>query len=196
MDKFLQSLTYLLPPGFAWPRDPDATLMRVMRGIAGTFDELHRFTHRTVFEWQPGTTTTRLFEWEEATGLPDTCFGTNQTEETRRHLLSMRLRGPVLPYENSSPASPAVIESMCLSAGYVATVAYNTPMRAGMRVGRALGRLDGELYVTAVLPSGRLRVGVGRAGDRLIYGTKTGSDLRCLLGRTLPARFHLNLILT
>jgi len=74
MDKFLQALAYLLPTGFAWPRDPDSTLMRVLRGLAGLFDEFHQFTAATVRQWQPATTVTRLAEWEEATGLPDPCF--------------------------------------------------------------------------------------------------------------------------
>lgn len=189
MDKFLQALTYLLPQGFAWPREPSSTLMRVMRAVAGMFDELHRFTRAAVAEWQPITTTTRLAEWEEATGLPDLCFGVDQTEEERRYMLLLRLRGPDLPYEDSSPAAPEVIEAMCLAVGYVVTVAYNTPYRIGQRCGTRLGRLDGLLYITVALPAGRMRVGSGRVGDRLIYGTKTGSDLACLMNRLLPARY-------
>lgn len=189
IERFLQALVYLLPQGFAWPRHPDSTLMRTMRAIAGTFDALHSFTHATVKEWQPINTTARLAEWEEATGLPDLCFGANQTEEQRRYMLLLRLRGSELVFEDSSPASPAAIEAMCLAVGYMVQVAYNTPFRMGFRCGRRLGVLDGQLYLTVTLPSGRMRVGSGRVGDRLIYGTKTSSDLACLLRRTLPARY-------
>lgn len=189
MDKFLQALTYLLPQGFAWPREPSSTLMRVMRAVAGMFEELHLFSRAAVAEWQPITTTTRLAEWEEATGLPDLCFGVDQTEEDRRYMLLLRLRGPDLPYEDSSPAAPEVIEAMCLAVGYVVTVAYNVPFRVSQRCGSRLGRLDGLLYLTVTLPSGRMRVGSGRVGHRLIYGTKTSSDLACLLNRMLPARY-------
>lgn len=191
-DRFTQALAYLLPQGFAWPRSPASVLMRTVRGIAGSLDELHRFTSATVAGWQPHTTT-RLAEWEEATGLPDDCFASDDT--TRRQMLLMRLRGPELPYEDSSPAAPDVLAALCASVGYPATVAYNTPLRVGMRVGSHMGRLDGELYVTAALPAGRMRVGTAKVGDRLIYGTKTGSDLACLLQRVVPARFHINLIL-
>jgi len=189
IERFLQALVYLLPQGFAWPRHPDSVLMRTMRAIAGMFDALHQFTRRTVAEWQPHSTMTRLAEWEEATGLPDLCFGTDQSIEERRYLLLMRLRGAALPFEDSSPAAPSVIEAMCLAVGYTVTVAYNTPLRVGHRIGDRLGRLDGLLYLTVTLPSGRMRVGTARVGDRLIYGTKTSSDLACLLGRTLPARY-------
>ncbi|KLN54739.1 putative phage tail protein [Variovorax paradoxus] len=189
IERFIQALTYLLPQGFAWPREPDSTLMRVLRAVAGMFDGLHRFTRATVFEWQPATTTTRMAEWEEATGLPDACFGEDQTLEERRFMLLMRLRGPVLPYEDSSPAAPEVIEAMCLAVGYTVTVSYNLPFRVGHRCGKRLGLLDGLLYITVILPAGRMRVGTARVGDRLINGPKTSSDLACLLRRTLPARY-------
>ncbi|MDR3370726.1 hypothetical protein [Rhodoferax sp.] len=74
MDKFWQALTYLLPSGFAWPRDPNSVVMRVMRALAGALSDLHDFTTLTANQWQPHQTITRLDEWEEATGLPDACF--------------------------------------------------------------------------------------------------------------------------
>lgn len=74
MDKFFQALAALLPTGFAWPRDSNSVLMRVIRGLAGSFSELHDFCAATVKQWQPATTINRLAEWEEATGLPDACF--------------------------------------------------------------------------------------------------------------------------
>lgn len=193
VESYTQSMAFLLPEGFAWPRDPGSVLMRLVRAFAGQLAEADDFAAATVAEWQPHRTTLRLVEWEEATGLPDACFASDIA--TRRQMLLMRLRGPVLPYDDSSPAAPAVLEALCASVGYPSTVVYNTPARCGHRVGRRLGKLDGELYVTATLPAGRARVGTARAGDRLIYGAKTGSDLRCLLDRVAPARFRLNLIL-
>ena len=194
MDKFWQALAQLLPTGFAWPRDPASTLMRVLRGMAGAFDELHEATHQIVRQWQPATTVNRLAEWEAATGLPDACFGTDQSIDLRRRLLLLRLRGAELPFDDSSPAAPGVIEALCLSFGYPATVAYRTPFRCGHRVGRRLGRLDGRLYITLTLPGGRFRVGQNRVGDRLINGA-TGHELVCLLRRLLPARFEIVFIL-
>ena len=195
MSKFWQALAALLPQGFAWPRDPDSTLMRVMRGIAGSFHELHEFARMTAFQWMPHNTITRLAEWEEACGLPDTCFGTNQDEPLRRKLLLARLRGPVLSYFDSSPSAPDAIVAICAWMGYVATVRYNTPFRCNVnRVGDRLGALDGRLWVTVAIQSTPFRVGVSRVGDRLLQGTLNGGELACYLQRVVPARYAVNVV--
>ncbi|MFT4191682.1 MAG: DUF2313 domain-containing protein [Comamonas sp.] len=198
--KFAQALAYLLPTGFAWPRHAESVLMRVIDGLAGAFEELHGWTGATVHQWQParwqdGEPATRLAEWEAALGLPDRCMGANQSEAIRRQQVLTRLQGTVLPYENSSPAAPEVIKALCASLGYTATVAYNTPFRAGHRVGRALGALDGQLYITVTLPGGRFRAGAHAVGQRLLLGDQVAHDLRCLLRRFVPARFAIHLIL-
>jgi uncharacterized protein YmfQ (DUF2313 family) len=195
MNKFWQALASLLPSGFAWPRDPNSTLMRVMRALAFSFNELHEFTRLTAFQWQPHQTVTRLAEWEECTGLPDACFGLNQDDSTRRKLLLSRLRGPVLTYTDSSPASPGALIAICAWMGYVASVAYNTPFRCGVsRVGQRLGALDGNLYVTVTLQSTYFRVGASRVGDRLLQGQLNGGELVCYLKRVVPARYQINVI--
>lgn len=190
MEKFVQALSYLLPQGFAWPRDLRSTLMRVLRAIAGGLSDLHEFTRLTVFQWQPHQTVTRLAEWEEATGLPDACFGPDQDEATRRMLLLARLRGPVLEYADSSPASPGAIVAICAWLGYEATVVYNTPFRCGThRVGDRLGVLDGVLYVTVTITATRFRVKLSRVGERLLQDQLTGEELACYLRRVVPARY-------
>lgn len=194
MDKFWQALTYLLPSGFAWPRDPNSTLMRVMRALALALSDLHEFTRLTANQWQPHQTITRLTEWEEATGLPDACFGTSQSDDLRRKLLLSRLRGPVLTYTDSSPSSTGTLVAICAWLGYVATVQYNTPFRCGQRVGQRLGALDGNLYVTVTIQSTQFRVGLSRVGDRLLQGQLNGGELACYLKRVVPARYQLNVI--
>ena len=195
MDKFLQALASLLPTGFAWPRDPNSTLMKVMRGVAGAFNELHEFITEAVRQWQPATTVNRLAEWEEATGLPDACFGLDQTDALRRKLLLARLRRVVLTYEDSSPAAPDSIVAICAWLGYTATVRYNTPFRCGRnRVGDRLGALNGRLWVTVTLTTEPFRVGRNRVGDRLRLGTLNGGELACYLKRILPARYEVNVI--
>ena len=117
------------------------------------------------------------------------------TRALRRQLLLGRLRGPVLAYDNASPASPAAIVAICAALGYVATVVYNTPFRCGVnRVGDRLGALDGKLYVTVTLQSKAFRVGVSRVGERLLEGQLNGGELACYLQRVLPARYQLNVI--
>ena len=195
MEKFLQALANLLPTGFAWPREASSTLLKVMRGVAGAFDELHNFITEAVRQWQPATTVNRLTEWEEATGLPDACFGLDQTPALRRKLLLARLQPVALTYTDSSPAAPGTIEDICKWLGYTATVRYNTPFRCGRnRVGDRLGALNGRLWVTVTLTTEPFRVGRNRVGDRLRLGTLNGGELACYLKRILPARYEVNVI--
>ena len=195
MEKFVQSLANLLPTGFAWPRGQASTLMRVIRGLAASFNEHHEAVSEIVRQWQPATTVNRLAEWEEATGLPDACFGTAQGVPLRRKLLLSRLRTVELFYEDSSPAAPGSIEAICAWLGYAATVRYNTPFRVGRnRVGDRLGALNGRLWVTVTLTTVPFRVGVSRVGDRLRISALNGGEVACYLKRVAPARFEVNVI--
>ena len=195
MEKFLQSLANLLPTGFAWPREAASTLMRVIRGVAANFSEHHDDVTEVVRQWQPVTTVTRLAEWEDATGLPDACFGTGQSLALRRQLLLARLRPVELPFENSSPAATGAIVAFCAQLGYQVTARYNTPFRVGRnRVGERLGALNGRLWVIVTLETIPFRVGVSRVGQRLRTGTLNGGELACYLQRIVHARFEVNVI--
>lgn len=195
MGRFFQALQTLLPTGFAWPRDSASVWSRVLRGVAGSFSVLHDDTAEAVRQWQPHHTVARLAEWEEATGLPDACFGPDQPEALRRKLLLARLRGPELKYPDSSPASPGAIVSICAWLGYQnVQVKYNTPFRCGRRVGDRLGALDGKLYILVPLTSTRFRVGLSRVGERLLDGQLNGGELACYLRRVVHARYSVNVI--
>jgi uncharacterized protein YmfQ (DUF2313 family) len=192
--QFHESLSGLLPQGYAWPRNPDSVLMRVVASEAAELSEHTEAVHAMATQWQPHATVARLAEWEEACGLPDQCLGTAQTEEQRRVSLLRTLRGPALPLADSSPAAPAVIEAACAELGYNAvTVRYNTPFRCGMRAGRRLGALDGRLYITAAVVSAPLRCGM-RVGRRLVTRIGAGPELACYLARVVPARYSINII--
>ena len=176
--KFSQALAHLLPQGAAWPRDPNSVWMRLIEGFAAAFDDLHNFTTQTVAEWQPHITHTRLAEWEEATGLPDPCFGATQTEADRRARLLARLRGFVGAYPDSSPAALAGLVAFCAAIGFTVTAAVNTPFRVGRnRCGQRLGVNDGRLYVF---------VPAARAAE--------GAALACAIDRLVPARYSLNIV--
>lgn len=192
MDKFLQSLQHLLPEGYAWPKDPNSVLMRVIGGMAAAFADMEALTEAATIAWRPQTTTTRLPEWEVAAGLPDGCFGPNQTVAARRNRLLSRLRGASGFYPDSSPASPAAIEAICTNLGYPGKVTYNVPFRCGRdRTGRRLGQLDGRLYLRLLASSESFRVGRSRAGDRLLDRPPGAVELACHLKAYVPARFEL-----
>lgn len=194
MDKFAQALAYLLPSGFAWPRDPNSVLMRVLRGLAASFAELHLWSQLTVRHWQP-ISTTRLAEWEAACGLPDTCLGADQSEALRRSLLLARLRGPHLAYADSSPAALQGLEDILTGLGFAVRLRYNTPFRAGRnRVGERLGALNGILYVVMLGQANYFRVGQSRVGSPLASYPQDVGALLCYLNRLIPARFSIQFV--
>lgn len=194
VDKFAESLAGLLPQGHAWPRDPGSVLMAVIRSDAADLAQHTDDVHAMVKQWQPHTTVARLAEWEASCGLPDTCMGPNQTEAERRSSLLRTLRPPDLPFDDSCPAAPAVIEAACASIGFPVSARYNTPLRVGMRVGDTLGALDGRFYVLVTNANLPMRVGSGRVGDRLVERGLPEANLNCFLERLVPGRFSINTI--
>jgi uncharacterized protein YmfQ (DUF2313 family) len=193
MERFAQALASLLPQGYAWPRDASSVWMRLLRALAANFAELQAWIEQTVRQWQPHTAVNRLAEWELAVGLPDACFGADQSEALRRRLLLTKLRRQVLAYEDSSSACFAAVEAICLELGYPVTVAYNTPFRCGDPVGNRLGALDGQLYITVTIAASPFVCG-DPVGKRLVEGSLTGGELVCYLQQVLPARFAPNYI--
>ncbi|MEY2685991.1 MAG: hypothetical protein RL375_189 [Pseudomonadota bacterium] len=189
---FTQALSALLPSGFAWPRQPDSVWMRLMDGLAGALQEHHAWTQQATLEWLPQATHTRLAEWEEATGLPDPCFGPTQTEEARRARVLARLRGPSGEVDDASAASPGSLQAMAATMGITATVHHITRFRVGRdRVGRRVGEPDGRLYMVAESTGVELRVGTGRAGERLVERPASEIEAACAIEAYAPARFEL-----
>lgn len=196
MDRFYQALISLLPQGLAWPRDPSSTWMRVMRATAQSFAQLHDFIFETVHQWQPHTSVNRLQEWEQALKLPDACFGSMQTEQVRRDQLLGRLRSVALYYDDSSPACLTAIQAICADFGMQASVRYNHPFRVGQSIGRRLGALDGQLYITLQAQKTLFRVGMNKVGDPLLVLPVDVPQAICVLGDRLPARFALSFVFT
>lgn len=196
-EQFKQALQHLLPTGYAWPRDADSVLMRLLAGIAASFDDLHTLIDQAAVEWLPHLTETRLDEWEEATGLPDGCFGNNQSVQARRGRVLARLRGPQGAYSDSSPACLGALEAVCTNLGYQADARYNTPFRCGRdRVGARVGQLDGVLYVIVKANSAPFRVGRNRVNDRLELRPPESTEMACYLRKVTPARYQLVVVYT
>lgn len=89
---FLTALQSLMPQGYAWTRDPNATLTAVLQALAdgeGSFHtDLSRFSEN---ESDPRLTVTMLPDWERAFGLPDPCTPAGQTLEQRHNSLVARI---------------------------------------------------------------------------------------------------------
>jgi uncharacterized protein YmfQ (DUF2313 family) len=82
----------LLPTGMAWPRDPDAVVVRAWAGPAAGLARHHaRVMDLLAVEADPRSTLLLLPDWERNTGLPDECTGPAETLEGRRLRLVQQL---------------------------------------------------------------------------------------------------------
>lgn len=187
--QFYAALKQLLPRGFAWPTDPRSVLQRCIKGIAGLFADHHDFVHAQSNAGLPHQTTTQIKAWEQATGLPNPCLGSDAAMSSRRDALVSTLRAPhaSLAYDDSSPAAPATIEHIAEQAGFGVIVTPSRPLRTGRRVGQRLGT-NGTLIIQLINHGSQpLRVGQC-VGARL--RTRHDQPLYCLLPLIIPARFN------
>lgn len=93
-DDYLEQQQALLPPGPAWPRDEDASLTRLLRGLADEFARVDGRAMQLLDEADPRTTAELLPDWERVAGLPDACVvaaGVTQSTSQRRAALTTRL---------------------------------------------------------------------------------------------------------
>lgn len=89
-DEYAHALSALLPRGIAWPRWPEAVIMKFVYGVAGIMGWADgRAADLLEIESDPRSTTEMLDSWEKAWGLPDPCFRDPQSIEERRKVLVM-----------------------------------------------------------------------------------------------------------
>lgn len=115
---YLAQLQALLPQGFAWPRQADAALTKLLLAWA---DEMARIDGRAtdlVDEADPRTTAELLADWERVAGLPDLCVAAlvgTQTTAQRRAALVAKLT-------TIGGQSAAYYIALAASLGYTITV--------------------------------------------------------------------------
>jgi len=88
---YLEQLQALLPTGTAWPRDPAATLTRLLESWGDGLARLDGRTGQLLDEADPRMTAELLADWERVAGLPDACVAAEQTSAQRRAALYVRL---------------------------------------------------------------------------------------------------------
>lgn len=66
-------LSQLLPPGAAWPQDPDSNLQALLRAFGQSFARAHNRADDLYREGDAGQAFETLERWEAALGLPDEC---------------------------------------------------------------------------------------------------------------------------
>lgn len=92
-DEWTLSLQALLPPGAAWPRDPDAVLTHLLAGCADGLSRIDGRALDLLEEADPRATFEMLGDWETEAGLPDLCTGQPETLQERRAQLVGRITG-------------------------------------------------------------------------------------------------------
>lgn len=117
-DDYLRQLQALLPPGPAWPRDDDATITRLLHGLAEELARVDGRARQLLEEADPRTTAELFTDWERVAGLPDACavaFGGEQTTAQRRAALVGRLT-------TLGGQTPAYFIGLAAALGYAITI--------------------------------------------------------------------------
>ncbi len=188
----LPSILALLPRGTAWGTPDDATpdpqrlMSRYWAALAEVMADHYGRLHQVKAESTSVTLVASLEDWETELGLPDPCYGANQSVETRLRAV----RAKVMAQQVDSLDD---IECLATALGYTALAERaGLPFRVGSRVGDRLGDPDGACWVVLTIsslgPSVPFRAGNNRVGDRLLDFPQA-SDLECILEAAKPAEW-------
>lgn len=183
---YQDAMLQLLPPGAAWPREPDSIFGQLMLALGDEFARVDGRIDNLIDEADPRTTLEMLADWERVAGLPDACAGAPDSIGERRIALVNKLaqRG-----EQSIPYFTAIASRL----GYYVEIIETDALKAGFRAG-ALCNGDAWCFawiVHVVVGSAeylasyaQFRVG-SRAGERL--RGFSALNLECLIRRAKPA---------
>ena len=182
----------LLPVGFAWSREPDGIVNRILAGLAVVWARVHDRALALVEEADPQTARETLADWEENLGLPDECTADTATT------LQERRAAVVEKYTSNGNQSLTRFYNMAQDLGYSVTIIEHRPFICGIsRCGASGDILNGGhdvRFVWTVTVHGprltRFRCGVSAPPERLCKFTRA-ADLECRLRKngyahTLP----------
>jgi len=207
-DDYAEALGQLLPYGQAWPRWPESTLMKTIRGLAQYWGFVDgRAADLLERESDPRLTIELLPDWERNFGLPDPCFKSALTIDQRHAMLifKMTLLGG---------QSREFFIDMAAWLGYTITITERAPFMAGVsqlgdtegmafwndtpghhldthpdffwRIGPPEMRFAWTIHV-ANRPLMWFRAGAGQAGVQHHLEIGFAEDLECLMRRWKPA---------
>lgn len=183
---YRDQLVALLPPGLAWPRDADSTLVALLGGPAEELARVDARADALFDEADPRTVLELLVDWERVAGLPDPCSGAPTEIGERQVALTNKI---------AQRGGQSIVFFIELAArlGYYAEIVEFTSCDAGFAAGAPC---NGENWrhaweVRTFVGSDEYRSGLSEfvagssAGDRLIgFGSL---DLECLINRARPA---------
>lgn len=85
----------LLPSGKAWNKERGSGLDKLAAGVSKEFLRVDERANQLIIELNPSQAAELLPDWEHLLNLPDTAFGSPETEQERRNLVTFKfsLRG-------------------------------------------------------------------------------------------------------
>jgi uncharacterized protein YmfQ (DUF2313 family) len=180
-DDYTRALQAHLPRGRVWPREPDATLTKSIKGLAPSSAALNARANQLLVDAFPSTTTELLPEWEATLGLPDPCAGPSPTIELRRAQVVARFIG------DGGQSVPYYV-NFAAALGYTITITEFAPFHFGMTFGMPLcgpdwahaWRVDGPIFTIE-----RFELGVSEFGEPFAFWSN--NVLQCELQRIAPA---------
>ncbi|WP_341893894.1 putative phage tail protein [Ferrovibrio terrae] len=180
-DQYLRQQQALLPPGAAWSRSPGTIITAILEVFAETWARLHNRAADLLEEADPRTTLELLPDWERVTGLPDPCFGTEQTVQQRRAALVAQLTA-------TGGQDRQYFIDLAARLGYEITIQEFRPFRAGSLAGDPCCDEPWWFvwYVKAPLDTYReFCAGISCAGEPI--RTWGNEPLECTIRRYAPA---------
>ncbi len=181
-DAFLGLLQNLLPRGRAWPREADAILTQLLRGLGKRQEAIHSRQLDLLFDAFPSQAAELLPEWEETLGLPDPCAGTDVTFAARQAHVAAHTA-------NRGGQSVPYLVAYAADLGYQITITEFTPSRFGMRFGGCFRDSDWANALQINAPPETVHYfhfGADRFGD--YFGQWGNAVLECEIRRVAPGQ--------
>ena len=180
--QYLHLLQQLLPPGAAWPREPDAVLTKLLSAFSDSLADTHNRAVDLIDESDPRTTNEMLADWERLAGLPTACLaGLDQTAEERRATLHAHVT-------SRGGQSRAYFIALAAALGYEITITEFRPLKAGFEAGAACCGSDWWFVWLVNAPETTIRTfkaGTSKAGEPV--RTWGNERLECEISRRKPA---------
>ncbi|MEO1700353.1 MAG: putative phage tail protein [Planctomycetota bacterium] len=181
---YARLLRELLPPGRLFATDPEATLSRLLEGLATEFARVDAQAGALPDQLDPARGSWALPDWERVLGLPDRCGPAPETVDARRAAVLGRLL-------SGGSLSVGFYQSLASSLGYSIAIEEGSATRfecGTSACGDSLGTEATVFQIDVLVAGGTERVfecGVAACGDPL--GDTSDELLECVLERAAPA---------
>lgn len=191
-DDLVHQIVTLLPQGAAWGSpdgetpDPTSEMATFWRGLAKVLKPLYAHGFGTALESTVSTLSNSLEDWEQELGLPDACFGSDPSFETRLRAVTSKVL---------SPATITPGDYLCLAnrLGYDIHIeepeAFESGLsECGLDHETATVNLEVEWVVHLVAgPSEYFHAGTSQTSETRLLDYPENAELECVFRPLRPA---------